>query len=323
MNRQAKTAIASTAFAALVATMGCKGPESPDFVGLADGREILVSAKLAGRLAAVRVAEGDRVKAGDTLAVLGSPEVFAKVEQAAGAAKSATARLHMAKKGARDEEVKMARTQLAQATEGRKLAEATWKRVAKLLADSAIPRQQADEAEFKWRTAQEMESAAAAKLDMVANGARPEELEAAEGMVQSAMNALTEARSWQRETVVLAPCDGIVQKRYLGAGEIMGAGAPILVLIRPEDTWIALPVREDQLKGFALGTTRVGRIPALGLDSVRFKVTWMTSMGDFATWRSTNRKGDADLRSFEVRLTPEKPVDGLLPGMTVRFAAGE
>lgn len=323
MNRQAKTAIASTAFAAIVATLGCKGPESPDFVGLADGREILVSAKLAGRLAAVRVAEGDRVKAGDTLAVLGSPEVFAKVEQAAGAAKSATARLHMAKKGARDEEVKMARTQLAQATEGRKLAEATWKRVAKLLADSAIPRQQAEEAEFKWRTAQEMESAAAAKLDMVTNGARPEELEAAEGMVQSAMNALTEARSWQRETVVLAPCDGIVQKRYLGAGEIMGAGAPILVLIRPEDTWIALPVREDQLKGFALGTSRIGRIPALGLDSVRFKVTWMTSMGDFATWRSTNRKGDADLRSFEVRLTPVKPVDGLLPGMTVRFAAGE
>lgn len=323
MNRKPKFAIASIAAAGIVSAFGCKGNESPDFVGMAEGREILVSAKLAGRLAAVRVAEGDRVEEGDTLAVLGSPEVFAKVEQAAGAAKSATARLDMARKGARDEEVKMARTQLAQATEARKLAEATWKRVAKLLADSAIPRQQAEEAEFRWRTAQETESAAAARLDMVAKGARPEELAAAEGMVQSAVNALTEARSWQRETVVLAPCDGIVQKRYLGAGEIMGAGAPILVLIRPRDTWIALPVREDQLGGFALGTTRHGRIPALGMDSVPFKVTWMTSMGDFATWRSTNRKGDADLRSFEVRLTPTGPVEGLLPGMTVRFAARE
>lgn len=321
MNRKPKFAIASIAAAGLVSAFGCKGDESPDFVGMAEGREILVSAKLAGRLAAVRVSEGDRVKEGDTLAVLGSPEVFAKVEQAAGAAKSATARLDMARKGARDEEVKMARTQLAQAAEARKLAEATWKRVARLLADSAIPRQQAEEAEYKWRTAQETESAAAARLDMVSNGARPEELAAAEGMVQSAMNALTEARSWQRETVVLAPCDGIVQKRYLGAGEIMGAGAPILVLIRPQDTWIALPVREDQLEGFALGTTRIGRIPALGMDSIPFAVTWMTSMGDFATWRSTNRKGDADLRSFEVRLMPKAPVEGLLPGMTVRFAA--
>lgn len=320
MNPWANHLIRSTFFVTTAMLVGCK-TDTPDLIGMADGREILVSAKIAGRIASVRVSEGDQVRAGDTLAVLGSPEVAAKVEQAAGAAKSASARLRMARKGARDEEVKMATTQLVQATEARKLAEATWKRVAKLLADSAIPRQQAEEAEFKWRTAQEMESAAAARLDMVKNGARPEELEAAEGLLQSASNALSEARSWQKETVVLAPCDGIVQKRYLGAGEIMGAGSPILVLIRPQDTWVALPVREDQLAGIKLGSTLIGRIPALGMDSVEFKVTWMTSMGDFATWRSTNRKGDADLRSFEVRLMPKTQAPGLLPGMTVRFSA--
>lgn len=320
MNPWASHLLRLTFFVTTAMLVGCK-TDTPDLIGMADGREILVSAKIAGRLASVRVSEGDQVHAGDTLAVLGSPEVAAKVEQAAGAAKSASARLRMARKGARDEEVKMATTQLVQATEARKLAEATWKRVAKLLADSAIPRQQAEEAEFKWRSAQETESAAAARLDMVRNGARPEELEAAEGLLQSASNALSEARSWQRETVVLSPCDGIVQKRYLGAGEIMGAGSPILVLIRPEDTWVALPVREDQLAGIKLGSTLIGRIPALGMDSVEFKVTWMTSMGDFATWRSTNRKGDADLRSFEVRLMPKTQAPGLLPGMTVRFSA--
>jgi HlyD family secretion protein len=306
-----------------LAGFGCEGPVPPDLVGMADGREVLVSAKLAGRLAEVRVSEGDAVKAGDTLAILGSPEVSAKVEQAEGAARSAAARLRLTRKGARDEEVRMAQTQHAQAIEARKLAEATWKRVAKLVSDSAIPRQQADEVEFKWRAAQEAENAAAARMDMLRNGARPEELEAAEGMAQSARNALSEAKSWQRETVVLAPCDGIVQKRYLGAGEIMGAGSPILVLIRPEETWVALTVREDQLAGFALGTQVAGTIPARGDTAVPFKVTWMTSMGDFATWRSTQRKGDADLRSFEVRLTPLAPVAGLLPGMTVRFPTGK
>ena len=302
---------------------GCKGPQSTDHVGMADGREVLVSAKLAGRLAQVRVSEGDHVKAGDTLAVLGSPEVAAKVEQAQGAAKSATARLRMARKGVREEELRMAQTQLSQAVEARKLAEATWKRVAKLVSDSAIPRQQADEVEFKWRAAQESENAAVARLDMMRKGARPEELEAAEGMAQSAENALSEARTWQRETVVLAPCDGVVQKRYLGAGEITGAGAPILVLIRPEEVWVALAVREDQIAGLSLGSQVAGTIPALGGTVATFKVTWMTSMGDFATWRSTNRKGDADLRSFEVRLTPTTPVAGLLPGMTVRFPSGK
>jgi len=190
----------------------------------------------------------------------------------------------------------------------------------KLHADSALTRQQADEAQFRWRSAQEMEGAAQARVDMLRKGARPEELDAAEGMAQSAENALLEARSWQKEGVVLAPCDGTVQKRYLGAGEIAGAGAPIVVLIRPEEVWVALPAREDQLAGIAVGRKMTGEIPALG-KTADFQVSWMSAMGDFATWRATSRKGDADLRSFEVRLQPVAPVPGLLPGMTVRFGS--
>ena len=313
--------ISISALVASFALVGCKD-QVPVLVGMADGREILVAAKLAGRLAEVRVQEGDHVRAGDTIALLSSPEVSAKVAQAAGMAKSAQARLSMARKGARSEEIRMAATQATQATEGRKLAESTWRRIEKLQADSAISRQQADEAQFRWRAAQEMENAALARLQMVRKGARPEEIEAAEGLVQSADNALLEAKSWQKEVAVLAPVDGVVQKRYLTAGEIAGAGSPIAVLIRPEDVWVALPAREDQLSGMQVGRTLTGEIPALGKTAV-FKVSWMTSMGDFATWRSTTRKGEADLRSFEVRLTPQVPVAGLLPGMTVRFQDGK
>lgn len=313
-----RTCIAVVAGATLLGLAGCQESEPHPLVGMADGREISVAAKLAGRLGQVRVAEGDRVREGDTVAVLVSPEVSAKVAQAAGAVKSAQARLAMARKGARSEEIRMAETQAAQATEARKLAEATWRRVEKLHADSALSRQQADEVEFRWRAAQENENAALARLQMVRKGARPEEIEGAEGLVESATNALAEARSWQKESVVLAPCDGVVQKRYLAAGEIASAGAPIVTLIRPEDVWVALPAREDQLTGLKLGATIEGEIPALS-RSATFKVSWMSSMGDFATWRSTTRKGEADLRSFEVRLTPAAPVAGLLPGMTVRF----
>jgi HlyD family secretion protein len=40
-------------------------------------------------------------------------------------------------------------------------------------------------------------------------------------------------------------------------------------------------------------------------------------MADFATWKATNQKGDFDLKTFEVRLKPEQPLQGLRPGMTV------
>jgi len=225
----------------------------------------------------------------------------------------------MARHGARPEEIRMAASALEQATQGRILAETTWKRIQSLLADSAVPPQQADEVRMKWQLAAQTEEGARARLEMTRKGARPEEIDAAEGLVQSARNALAEARSWEREAAVLAPCDGVVQKRYLAAGEVAGAGSPILVLIRPDETWVTLSVREDMLKDLALGTVVVGEVPALGIKDASFKVTWHSSMGDFATWRSTSRKGDADLRSFDVRLEPVKPLPGFLPGMTVRL----
>jgi len=298
--------------------LGCEPKEEAPLVGMAETREVMVASKLSGRLAEVVVSEGDHVKAGQPLARLASPEVEAKVEQARGAQKSAQARLTMIRKGARSEDLHMAETALAQATEARKLAETTWNRVKKLLADSALSRQQADEVEFKWRAAQETETSAATRVEMIKNGARPEEIEAAEGAAFSASNAVTEAESWSKETTVLSPVAGIVQKRYLGAGEIAAAGAPILVLIRPEETWVALPVREDQLASLHLGDQVQAEVPALGVVGIAFKVTWMSAMGDFATWRATSRRGDADLRTFEVRLEPVKPLSGFLPGMSVR-----
>jgi len=300
--------------------VGCKAPETPPLVGMAETREIMVASKLSGRLSAMMVAEGDSVTVGMIVARIGSPEVEAKVEQARGMLRSADARLHLVRKGVREEELSMAQTALTQATEARKLAESTWKRVQKLYQDSAIPRQQADEAEFKWRSTQENETALATRLEMMKNGARPEELDVAEGASQSAFNALAEAETWKKETLILCPVSGIVQKRYLGVGEIAAAGAPILVLINPDDIWISLAAREDQLANLRIGSVLRGEIPALGLVDVEFRISWMTAMGDFATWRSTSRKGDADLRSFEVRLEPLKHVPGLFPGMTVRFA---
>ncbi|REM97806.1 biotin/lipoyl-binding protein, partial [Mycobacterium tuberculosis] len=53
--------------------------------GMADADTINVAAKITARLAELKVREGDRVKAGQVLFVLDSPEVAAKEEQAHGA----------------------------------------------------------------------------------------------------------------------------------------------------------------------------------------------------------------------------------------------
>lgn len=297
----------------------CQGKEVPPLIGMVETREIMVASKLAGRLAEVLVAEGDSVTEGQLVARLSSPEVMARVEQARGAVKSADAKLTLVRKGAREEELRIAQTSLNQNADARKLATASLSRLQKLIDQGMVTRQKLDEANYTLFAAQQAESAAAARVEMLKNGSRPEERDAAEGSSQSASNALVEAESWHKEMQVNSPTSGRIQKRYLAVGEIAAAGSPILVIIRPEDAWVAVAAREDQLPGLQIGNVLKGELPALGLKDVEFKVTWLTAMGDFATWRSTSRKGDTDLRSFEVRLEPVKPVPGMLPGMTVRL----
>jgi HlyD family secretion protein len=300
-----------------------KAEEKPLLAGMVEVREIPLSPRISGRILEMKFEDGDSVSVGQTIALIASPELAAKVEAAQGQLNSANARLKMAKNGARKEEIRQAEAGFKAASEQRQIAETTTNRLFKLVQQKAISTQQYDEAKSKTDALIQQELAAKAKLDQAKNGARSEDIDAAKGQATSAEEILKEALSWKSETSLISPINGIIQKRYSGVGELVAPGLPVVVLIQPEQAWIQIPVREDMLKSFKIGQKLKGEIPALELKNVELKVTWIAPMGDFATWRSTARRGDADLRSFEVRLKTTKPVLGLLPGMQVLIPSFE
>ena len=59
------------------------------------------------------------------------------------------------------------------------------------------------------------------------------------------------------------------------------------------------------------------RIPALGEGLYPFKISHISVMGDFATWRASNATAGYDLKTFEVEARPLKPIENLRVGMTV------
>ena len=83
---------------------------------------------------------------------------------------------------------------------------------------------------------------------------------------------------------------------------------------------MVIQVREDQLQDVHMGRLLVGQIPALAGKKVVFRVDYMAPLGNYATWRATNNSDSFDLKTFEVRGRPMKPVPGLRPGMSVIFA---
>ncbi|WP_216820138.1 hypothetical protein, partial [Zoogloea sp. LCSB751] len=77
------------------------------------------------------------------------------------------------------------------------------------------------------------------------------------------------------------------------------------------DAWAQFHVREDLLPRFPVGTEFDARFPGLGDQTVRFKVSHVAAMGDFATWRATDTRQGFDMKSFQVEARPLQPVEGL------------
>ena len=78
----------------------------PEIVqGQAEASEYRVSSKVPGRILKIMVQEGQAVKAGDTLAILDTPDINAKQAQAEAVLSAATAQNAKAQKGAREEQI--------------------------------------------------------------------------------------------------------------------------------------------------------------------------------------------------------------------------
>ena len=130
---------------------------------------------------------------------------------------------------------------------------------------------------------------------------------------------LRAVQSLEDETSLKAPADGEISHSLVRPGELVPLGFPVLTLIEVGRPWVALSVRENQLHGLSPGRELVGRLPALDGRRVRFKVHTIGAQGEFATWRATRQSTGYDVRSFEVKLQPAEPVQGLRPGMSVLF----
>ena len=285
--------------------------------GEVDTRKISVSAKIPGRVEALNAPEGGRVKKGDVIAVLDSPQLQAKRQQAGAAQAAAGAQRDKAEGGAREEQIRMAQSQWLQAQAGAELAEKSFARVERLFNDGVVPAQRRDEVQAQRDMARKLVEAAKAQYDMALNGAQEEDRRAAQALVDQASGAVSEVESLLEEARVRAPMDGEIVEHVVNAGELAAAGMPIVTMIAPEDRWVTFSVREDWLHGMKLGDKITGTVPALDNAAVEMAVEYLAPLGDFATWRATNIAGGFDLKTFEVRARPAAPVEGLRPGMSV------
>lgn len=368
--------------------------------GVLETDSVDISSKLPGRLAAVYVNEGDTVRAGQVLALLQAEELDAKQEQAMAGMRgaeeqvaqgqyaveleqnkaggqirqaqagveAARASLNMARaklaaleKGARPQEIEQAQQAVNAAEAAHRTAKKTYDRIKNLAEEGLVAQQKADEAEMAYQSAEAQLNAARAKLSLVKEGTRTEEIDAARAQVSQAAagvdaaeqtlqlardgktmveirrkdvaaarqkvaagrGAVNEVAAYQRQTRIVSPISGQVTQRMSRGGEIVAPGYAIMTIARTDSYWVDVYVDETKFAGHRVGEQVQVEIPAAG-KTVPGVISKLLPAADFATKRATNEKGAFDIRAVQLRVTLRGDVRELATGLTahVRFTAG-
>ena len=321
MKKHYNVFIGLAALIALLVIIGIAGyitarPKAMTIQGEAEATEYRVSGKVPGRVEEIFVREGSMVHKGDTLVLIDSPEVRAKLAQAKAARDAALAQSRKASNGARQEQITGAYQLWQQAIVQEDVLRKSFERIQNLHDQKVISSQKYDEVKAKYDAAVSQTLAAKSQYDMAVNGARQEDKDAALALVHQADGAIQEVEGYLSELYLTAPSDGIISSVYPKAGELVGQGAPIMTVTDLSDVWFTFNIREDYLHGMKIGDKITLSIPALDGKKCEAVVNYIAVRDSYATWKATKEIGQYDAKTFEVRAIPQESIDGILPGMT-------
>jgi multidrug resistance efflux pump len=306
-------------------------------IGTVDANEMVVSAKIPGRIQTLTVDEGSEVKAGQLIAIIESDDLAAarKAAEATAAGQKwklgesveteAQTRGETGSAAINAEAlVKAARATLAQAqanydhqladtsrtvalaqqgimSEQAKDDAATSLQASKAAVDSARENVSAAEASLRQARAHEMLTTVAARtVDETRDQAAN-----ARALAEQASIQLGYAQ-------VFAPVSGKVNVRATRQGEVVAAGAAIVTIMDLTETWIYAPLPETQADAVQLGDSL--RVVMPSGATIQGKVINKSAQADFATQRDVSSR-KRDIKTVQLKLLIDNPGERYVPGM--------
>jgi membrane fusion protein, multidrug efflux system len=229
--------------------------ESYEAVGTVSSKtSAVLSSRAMGRVLAVHVREGDRVRAGQLLVEIDARDAAAQASKAAaGRAEAEHTREEV------DRAIAAAEQSLAAAQAQARLAKVTFERFAQLFERRAVSRQEYDEAEA--RSAVAAAQVESAKSSVAAMRARRGAVQARIVQAGADVESASVAVSYLRLT---APFAGIVTRRLVEVGTMASPGTPLLTLEDERVYRLEAGVEEAFAGRVTLGAVVPVTISALG-----------------------------------------------------------
>ena len=292
-------------------------PKPLTLQGEIDAQTYNISSKVAGRISQIDVKKGDQVKVGDFIFAINSDEVRAKLKQALASKDVAEAVKNKADSGARVQEIEASKSQFQKAEAAQKLMQTTYKRIKKLYEEGVLSQQKHDEVYTKLQASKYTSNAAKQLYIMAKEGARREDKRAALAKEKVYEGKIDEVEAYVKELNLYSFHNGEVTSVLIHEGELAPTGFPVITLTNMSDSWARFTVREDLLPAFKKGKIFSVKLPGLNNETYEFEVTFISVMGNFAIWKAPQAGKGFDMKSFEVHMTPTKPIKDLRVGMSV------
>ncbi|WP_047306570.1 HlyD family secretion protein [Pseudomonas fluorescens] len=268
----------------------------PEGLSMGNGRleatEVQIASKIPGRLAEVRVNEGDKVLQGQLLARMDTRTLEAQRNQAEAEVLRARENLSAAE----------ANVQLRQSEQ--LLANQELKRSQELFRRGFASQQLIDQQQARLTTGNAAVLAAQAQVAAV---------KAAIGAAQAQVAQLT---SEIDDSSLRAPIDGIIQLRLAEPGEVLGAGGRVLLLIDPNDQYMNLYLPASVTGRLTVGDESRILLDALPNQPLPAKISFVAAKSQF-TPKEVETRDERQKLVFrvKVRLTQPAAVPQAKPGM--------
>jgi RND family efflux transporter MFP subunit len=208
---------------------------------LAADDEVVLGAKVEGRLGEISVDLGSRVRKGQPLARISQNDYRLKVKQAEAAVQQARARLGLSPKGQGDRVDPKESGLVRQAAAVLKEARLTHQRMVELSKRDLVARAQLDAA------ISQLSVAEGRYQDAI------EEVRNRQAILAQRRSELEIARQQLADTVIVSPIDGAVKQRQASVGEYLKEGDPVVTVVRVHPLRLRLAVPEREASAVRLG----------------------------------------------------------------------
>lgn len=224
--------------------IGCNGSDETYMVGTLERDRVEVSVESNEPIIAIHVQDGQMLKVGDLILEQDPARLEKLLAQQVALKDQVAARLAELERGPRPETIREARAQLDSAQATAKNAADNLARAQEVFARDLSDQSTLDRATTYWKTAVAAEQAASEALERLLNGTTVEELQQAVAALEAAEAGIKRIQLDIERLRIIAPINGMLDKRLYQLGERPQPGATIAVILDSARTYARIYVPE-------------------------------------------------------------------------------